>query len=104
MLLGLEVGLCDVELGIEFVVVCEETELEGALALAERLRERLAQARHANGAEGFEVTCSFGVAAFGPPMTELSDLLRAADGALYSAKQSGRNRVGVQAASDAARS
>lgn len=82
--------------GEEFAVVCEETELEGALVLAERLRERLAEARHANGADGFIVTCSFGVATFGPPMTALSDLLRAADGALYRAKESGRNRVAVQ--------
>lgn len=81
--------------GEEFIVLCEETDTAGAAALAGRMRLGLSELRHADGAEGFQVTCSFGVAAFAPPMNGLSDLLRAADKALYRAKEGGRNQVVV---------
>jgi len=39
------------------------------------------------------VTISLGVASAGPDCPDLAALLRAADSALYEAKQAGRNRV-----------
>jgi diguanylate cyclase (GGDEF)-like protein len=47
------------------------------------------------------ITGSFGVAALPEHATDADGLLRAADRALYAAKQAGRNRVEVAAAADA---
>lgn len=80
--------------GEEFMVVLPDTPPEGVLMVAERLRARLQDTPHP---EAGTVTASFGVAAAQPGDT-LSLLTTRADGALYQAKQGGRNRV-VQAAS-----
>jgi len=82
--------------GDEFAVLCEETDEEGARALARRLRERLAEVNHPDLGT---VTCSFGVAAFVPEMKELADLVQAADEALYRSKHTGRDRVSVHGSS-----
>jgi diguanylate cyclase (GGDEF)-like protein len=79
--------------GEEFAVLVPETELEGARALARRLRQDLAKARipAPDGSE-LQVTASFGVAAkqdFARP----EDLIASADNALYEAKRRGKNRV-----------
>ena len=89
--------------GEEFIVLCEETDKAGAMTLAERLRTALQELSHDDGQDGFHVTCSFGVAAFEPPMVALSDLLSAADQALYRAKAAGRNRVALYGPEDASR-
>jgi predicted signal transduction protein with EAL and GGDEF domain len=44
---------------------------------------------------GTDITASFGVASVPYTSNGVSDLLAAADGALYRAKQAGRNRVVV---------
>ena len=75
--------------GEEFMVICPQTELEGACALAEMLRLRIAAAEFP---EVGRKTCSFGVAALGPDET-LPGLVARADAALYRAKQGGRNAV-----------
>lgn len=80
--------------GEEFVLLLPATDGEGARAVAERCRVRLAETPIvANGASVL-LTASFGVvarAAGDPARPE--DLLRAADEALYRAKREGRNRV-----------
>jgi diguanylate cyclase (GGDEF)-like protein len=83
--------------GEEFAVLCPETDLEGATALAEKLRA--ACERKPFDCAGIEVgvTCSFGVAQLGGEMSKLDDLIRAADRALYRAKSEGRNRVSAAA-------
>ena len=75
--------------GEEFMVICPQTELEGACALAEMLRLRIAAAEFP---EVGRKTCSFGVAALGRDET-LPGLVARADAALYRAKQNGRNAV-----------
>jgi len=75
--------------GEEFMVICPQTELEGACALAEMLRLRFAAAEFP---EVGRKTCSFGVAALGRDET-LPGLVARADAALYRAKQNGRNAV-----------
>lgn len=79
--------------GEEFMVICPQTELDGARALAELLRVRLASAEF--GEVGHK-TCSFGVATLGKGETA-SALLGRADAALYRAKQGGRNQVAYDA-------
>jgi diguanylate cyclase (GGDEF)-like protein len=79
--------------GEEFVVALPETGLEGALTLAERLREAVEASPAELSSGALPVTCSFGVAGRQPDDAELSQLLSRADAALYEAKRSGRNRV-----------
>jgi diguanylate cyclase (GGDEF)-like protein len=84
--------------GEEFVLFLPSTELDGARELAERCRTVLAGRCIDTGNGGVTVTASFGVSAFpDTEATSVDDLLRAADEALYRAKQRGRNRVEVAA-------
>lgn len=67
---------------------------EAAMELAERLRAQIEAHLHA-GAERRVVTASFGVAMASYALSNLDALQRAADAALYRAKNRGRNRVEV---------
>jgi diguanylate cyclase (GGDEF)-like protein len=81
--------------GEEFVLILPETNLEGGLAVAEKLR--LATHRTPfcgdSGDGGVRLTVSIGVACFPEHATSPEELLRAADEALYEAKLQGRDRV-----------
>ena len=80
--------------GEEFAVLLPQTDREGAINLAERLRVAIEEQSIAFGNdEGIEVTASFGVSS-GPigDQTQL-DLIATADNALYTSKRSGKNRV-----------
>ena len=78
--------------GEEFVIVAPECTIADATRLAERFREAIsAQPIHvASGA--LTVTMSFGVAVT-KDMEQSGQLLKAADKALYKAKEAGRDRV-----------
>jgi diguanylate cyclase (GGDEF)-like protein/PAS domain S-box-containing protein len=75
--------------GEEFVIVLPRTDLESAVAVAERLREAVQSAEW----RLRPVTGSFGVACIRPDMETRQELIEAADQALYQAKKNGRNRV-----------
>jgi two-component system cell cycle response regulator len=81
--------------GEEFVIVLPETGKQGALAFAERVREKLASHRFAiSGRDEIHITGSIGVATYpSQGLDSVEDLFRAADAALYRAKGSGRNLV-----------
>jgi diguanylate cyclase (GGDEF)-like protein len=80
--------------GEEFVLILPETTGTDAYRLAERLRRAIEEARFPAG-EGWVVqkTVSIGVAAFPLDARSAADMLQKADGALYRAKHSGKNRV-----------
>ena len=80
--------------GEEFAVVLPQTGLEGAVRLAERLREAVAGQPVEFGEHRiWGVTASFGVAS-GPTLDGSQlDLVGAADQALFDAKRAGKNRV-----------
>lgn len=83
-----DTDLCGRWGGEEFLVIANQTGLEGTAALAERLRRRVA-------AYPFEVgliTASFGVASYEPGDTP-DALVKRADDALYASKEGGRDRV-----------
>jgi diguanylate cyclase (GGDEF)-like protein len=75
--------------GEEFVILLEHCDGAAATAKAEQLRQMLADLHP----EGLKVTASFGVAQLGERHENIESLLKEADQALYSAKESGRNRV-----------
>jgi diguanylate cyclase (GGDEF)-like protein len=78
--------------GEEFVVLCEQTDAEGAMLLAERVREELARTAFPAPAGPIQVTCSVGLATFPDAGGDWETLFRAADEALYVSKRSGRDR------------
>ncbi|WP_366555063.1 diguanylate cyclase [Aquibaculum sediminis] len=85
--------------GEEFAVILPATDLQGAEAIAEQLRQRITglQLPHSLNPEGV-VTVSLGVATTRPHSSDAETrhrLVLAADVALYDAKNSGRNRVCV---------
>jgi diguanylate cyclase (GGDEF)-like protein len=77
--------------GEEFIVVAPETNMEGALALAEKIRHSIEQ--YIYPVVG-TVTISAGVAEFRSEDSE-DMLIKRADEALYAAKSKGRNRVEI---------
>lgn len=81
--------------GEEFVMLLPQTRAPDALRIAERVRAHIAQLPvGAAGGERVPVTVSIGVAALDAgSRRELTELLAAADAALYRAKASGRDQV-----------
>ena len=81
--------------GEEFAILLPETDREGAALVAERMRRSLNAVPIALSEDAaIHAACSFGVAEL-RPQQEGDDLLRAADAALYRAKDEGKNRVVV---------
>ncbi len=80
--------------GEEFTIVLPQTGLKGGLQLAERLRQRIAEntVNLPNGRSA-RITISLGVAELSQELNSLDELIKAADIALYQAKENGRNRV-----------
>lgn len=79
--------------GDEFVILLPETDLEGGILLAERLR-LLFESRLIQSPVGkIHLTASFGVTSLSKNELDFSKLLSTADSAMYQAKQAGKNRV-----------
>ncbi len=86
--------------GEEFVVVLPETDLQGALRVAERLRVAVAALGIVHEDRAIRLTASFGVAsieAHWPAAAVAERLLSQADACLYLSKAGGRDRVTGQA-------
>jgi two-component system, cell cycle response regulator len=82
--------------GEEFLVVLPGCDRSAARAQAERLRESLSAQPFLIENTSMEITCSVGVACSDASrQSDLNGLIRAADLALYAAKDGGRNRVEV---------
>ena len=82
--------------GEEFVVIMTDTDLAGALIVAERIRHSIQNHRFETSAGGLHVTVSGGVA-FSDQQVFVTgmELLKKADSALYRAKENGRNQIQV---------
>jgi diguanylate cyclase (GGDEF)-like protein len=76
--------------GEEFIIIAPRTDLEGALALGERVRDAVAARGVDVGGRAIAVTVSIGIA---EGATTPAELVAAADAALYHSKANGRNRV-----------
>lgn len=79
--------------GEEFILLLPETNLDAAIALAERLRVVIAEMRLPYHGENISFTASFGVAQRTAQCMSMEALISAADDCLYQSKREGRNRV-----------
>lgn len=80
--------------GDEFCVILPKMPLEKAAEVMERIRETFSNYRNPQIPE-LRVSLSIGLAGFQPSFTDAAMWLNAADRALYTAKDTGRNRVNV---------
>ncbi len=86
--------------GEEFLVLLPQTDLDGAIGVAERIRAAIAGLGipHEDSGCANVVTASFGVAVEQVGNCSPETLIEAADAALYVAKRKGRNRTYAQGA------
>ena len=83
--------------GEEFAVLLPVISLQEAIAYSERLIQSVRELKlpHAGSKYGY-VTISFGIAVIAPKADQnMDELLKAADVALYSAKENGRNQCAL---------
>lgn len=88
--------------GEEFAIVLPQTDLNGALRVAEQIRLSVAGktlVRKSSGQDLGRITISVGAAQFAPG-EPLMEFVERADSALYAAKQGGRNQVSSLSAGD----
>ena len=78
--------------GEEFVMVMRDTGLEGAVKKAEEIRTKLMESEFEADGNTLKCTMSFGCAVFEPSKT-IEENVSAADEKLYTAKETGRNKV-----------
>jgi diguanylate cyclase (GGDEF)-like protein len=85
--------------GEEFCIVLPETRIGNTTAVAERIRQRLAESRFDVGGDHVSITASMGIAGMDSVADEgivtSAALIERADRALYSAKHRGRDRIEV---------
>jgi len=80
--------------GEEFAILLPGVTLKIAAGIAERLRKAISDAVVEIDGNRISISASFGVACYPThAISDLNDLLKAADQALYEAKRGGRNRV-----------
>ncbi|MGA6097235.1 diguanylate cyclase [Stutzerimonas marianensis] len=79
--------------GEEFVVLLPDTDQQGAMTLAERLRQTVEAHEVRHEAHSIRFTISLGVADLSLPTNGYAQLIEWADSALYASKSGGRNQV-----------
>jgi diguanylate cyclase (GGDEF)-like protein/PAS domain S-box-containing protein len=82
--------------GDEFVILFPETDMRGAVEIAERLRQKVEQIPLTGKNETLKITISGGLACLEPmeiKALKLKDIMDEADKALYQAKADGRNQI-----------
>jgi len=82
--------------GEEFLVICARSTLSESRQLAERLRHAIHTLRINLEEHTIQTTISLGVSSWHEDMSSGEDMTKAADRALYRAKQRGRDRVEVE--------
>lgn len=88
--------------GDEFGILLTNVSMNEALAVADRLQEKLGAYRFAWHGRSFAVGVSIGAVALDTDSESVGALLQCADSACYVAKEAGRNRVHVYSSDDPA--
>lgn len=79
--------------GEEFLILLPETELQGAIILAEKIRSLIESMTFEHNAHVIRLTMSFGLSVYDEASSDMDGCVKRADECLYIAKASGRNRV-----------
>lgn len=79
--------------GEEFAILLPNTSVEGAMQAAEKLRRKINQSQFTANGHTLAITVSGGVSTLNESDKTIDSLLKRADIALYSAKESGRNQI-----------
>ena len=79
--------------GEEFCIVTPGIGLQGAMLVAERIRQHIEDVKISFQDKMIPVTVSIGVAEYSHRLNGYEDVVREADSALYVSKKTGRNRV-----------
>ena len=80
--------------GEELCVILPNTDREGSLNIAERIRKNIENLRIPHDGEDITITCSIGVSTIPDNQpVDVKEFLKQADQALYEAKDKGRNQV-----------
>lgn len=83
--------------GEEFAVILIESDLKTSISVAERIQQRVKDLEITIGDITVRVTVSIGIAVILPSDQTLDDIFKRADDALYTAKNSGRNTIVIDA-------
>lgn len=81
--------------GEEFCVALPETDKEGSMQVAERIRNAVENRKISAYGENVHVTISVGLATYPKDEKEMTELIQTADEALYAAKRGGKNKIVV---------
>ncbi|RJR21672.1 MAG: GGDEF domain-containing protein [Nitrospiraceae bacterium] len=83
--------------GEEFAIILPETDIKGAVVLAERLRQIVEKLELKLGDKTVKITISLGVTTYDPGRGRKTkaEIIDAADKALYSSKKTGRNKLSI---------
>ena len=83
--------------GEEFSIILPETDLKGALVLAERIRQFIENLEIKIDSQILKVTISLGITSYHPAKEKKTkeELIEAADKALYNSKNTGRNKLSI---------
>jgi len=79
--------------GEEFLAILPNTGSDGAVDMAERIRQEISQVKFFNDGNAFSMTLSMGVAVCLDSDDSVEGIINRADDALYRAKANGRNQV-----------
>jgi diguanylate cyclase (GGDEF)-like protein len=83
--------------GEEFAIILPETDLKGALVLAERIRQFIEELEVKIDNQVLKVTISLGITSYDPAkgMKKKEEIIESADKALYNSKNTGRNKLSI---------
>ncbi len=79
--------------GDEFFILCQQTSIEGAILLAEKILKEVSELRVSVGSGEWIGSVSIGVASRKENMKVLEELMKASDEGVYIAKKNGRNCI-----------
>lgn len=79
--------------GEEFMIILPNSDMSGTMEMARRIREAVEQIDFYNDGKGFSISISIGVSECRSAEESPEGIISRADGALYQAKENGRNQV-----------